>query len=39
LSYIKKQGHLPSVFNIASTHSELVKEMLKAEGKRQAEAK
>lgn len=34
-----KQGHLPSVFNIASIHSELVKEMLKAEADKQSKAK
>ena len=34
-----KQGHLPSVFNIASIHSELVKEMLAAEADKKSKAK
>jgi len=34
-----KQGHLPSVFNIALSHSERVKEMVTVEGKKQAGAK
>jgi len=34
-----KKGHLPSVFNIASIHSELIKEMLETEAEKQLEDK